>query len=199
MRGEKDGYSVVDVEWMWFDRVAKKKAILQSELSKMEQRLRDRTAVLSRLRRHHEELLNVNGQLQYVPSETISQLNSVNHVVVTAFVNFLCVVALCRQRNCLRKDKLTHLYESVNQVDGSNDAGGKAASERTEDAIPDSDTVLDKCTTMKQVVGSLIGKQELLEQGCMGMEDALVHKTDALRLAKQRLSEGKSQQWAHFW
>lgn len=45
-------------------RAAKKKEILQGEAKKLEQRLRDRTAVLSQLRRHHEELLNVNGQLQ---------------------------------------------------------------------------------------------------------------------------------------
>jgi hypothetical protein len=55
-------------------RVARKKAILQSELSKTEQRLRDRTAVLSRLRQHHEELLNVNGQLQYALPERNSLL-----------------------------------------------------------------------------------------------------------------------------
>jgi len=46
----------------------------QSELSKTEQRLRDRTAVLSRLRQHHEELLNVNGQLQYALPERKSLL-----------------------------------------------------------------------------------------------------------------------------
>lgn len=71
------------------DRVARKKAILQSELSKTEQRLRDRTAVLSRLRRHHEELLNANGQLQYVLSEINSLLTTSSRVLIEIGVSLL--------------------------------------------------------------------------------------------------------------
>jgi hypothetical protein len=110
---------------------------------------------------------------------------------VIAYLNW-CIVAPCRQRNCQRKVKLSHLFQSVERAGHTSGTGGKPSSGQIEDVMPDTTTMLEKCITMKQLVESLVGKRELLEQGCMGLEDSLALKTDELWRAQQRLRESKS-------